>query len=202
LTKCQVRGINLTLTHVASLINHTELPNGSSMPDRLDPTFVRAQIESLRISHPGIWDDGDEQLLLDSLEGETDFHRFLTAVVRRMRASDGLAAGAAAEVEELVAPSKARQQRFEQRSEAMRTLAFKLMTAAEVRKVELPLATLSIRPSQRKVIVTDEAAIPDQYCRIKREPNKPIIKEHIEQGINVPGAELSNREDVLAVRVK
>jgi len=38
------------------------------MTNRLDPTFVRAQIELLRISHPGIWDDGDEILLADMLE--------------------------------------------------------------------------------------------------------------------------------------
>jgi hypothetical protein len=170
------------------------------MPDRLDPTFVRTQIEHLRITHPGIWEDGDEQLLLDSLEGETDFHRFLAAVVRRMRASEGLAAGAAAEVEELAAPGKARQQRFEQRSEAMRALAFRLMNHAEVRKVELPLATLTIKAGVPKVIITDEAALPEDCIRIKREPNRVLIKELISQGVPIRGAELSNAEPTLAVR--
>ena len=53
------------------------------MPDRLDPTFVRAQIALLRVTHPNIWDEGDEQLLADMLEGETGLHEFLAAVVRR-----------------------------------------------------------------------------------------------------------------------
>jgi len=33
------------------------------MSSRLDPTFVRAQIELLRVTHPDIWDEGDERLL-------------------------------------------------------------------------------------------------------------------------------------------
>src|SRR6186997_1324764 len=111
------------------------------MSDRLDPTFVRAQIEQLRLTHPGIWDDGDEQLLLDSLEGETDFHRFLAAVVRRICEAEALADG----IDELFRAIKMRQERFERRSEAMRSLAFKLMQTAAVRKVELPLATLIIK---------------------------------------------------------
>jgi len=172
------------------------------MPDRLDPTFVRMQIEQLRLTHPGIWDDGDEQLLLDSLEGETDFHRFLTAVVRRIRQSEALAEGAAAEIEELIAPGKARQQRFDQQAHAMRSLAFRLMNQAEVRKVELPLATLSIRAGQPKVIITDEAALPENCIRVKREPDKVMIKELISQGVPISGAELSNAEPTLAVRVK
>src|SRR5580765_8768669 len=113
------------------------------MSNRLDPIFVRAQIDALRVAYPDIADDEDQWLL--TLESETDLREFLTLAVRRMRASEGLAAGAAAEVEELAAPAKARQQRFERRSEAMRELMFKLMNQAELRKLELPLATLSIR---------------------------------------------------------
>jgi len=166
------------------------------MSDRLDPTFVRTQIEQLRLSHPGIWEDGDEQLLLDSLEGETDFHRFLTAVVRRICEAEACADG----IGDLIREVKERQQRFEQRGDAMRSLAFKVMQTAAVRKVELPQATLSIRAGQPRVIITDEAALPENCIRIKREPDKVLIKELISQGVPISGAELSNAEPVLAVR--
>ena len=169
------------------------------MSHRLDPTFVRSQIELLRISHPGIWDDGDEQLLADMLEAETGLYEFLITLMRRALIDDDAVVRG---TEAIMADMKARRVRYELRIEAARTLAFKLMQQADVRKIELPIATLSIRAGQVRVVVTDEAAIPDEYCRIKREPNKPIIKEHIEQGINVPGAELSNAEPTLAVRVK
>ena len=59
------------------------------MSDRLDPTFVRAQIEALRVAYPDIADDEDQWLL--TLESETDLREFLTLAVRRMRAKIGRA---------------------------------------------------------------------------------------------------------------
>jgi hypothetical protein len=50
-----------------------------------------------------------------------------------------------------------------------------------------------------KVIVTDEAVLPDNCVRIVREPNRTAIKEHLARGEPVPGAELSNAEPSLAV---
>ena len=168
------------------------------MPDRLDPTFVRAQIEALRVSYPGIWDDDDQQLLADMLEGETDLHEFLTGVVRRMCEAEALASG----IGNLLVDMRDRQRRFYERHDAMRALAFKLMQQAAVKKVELPQATLSIRAGQPKVIITDETVLPPNCVRIKREPDKVAIREHLARGEPVAGAELSNSEPVLAVRVK
>jgi hypothetical protein len=168
------------------------------MSDRLDPTFVRAQIEALRVSYPGIWDDDDQVLLADMLEGETGLQEFLARVVRRMLELDAYASG----IINLLVDMKMRQQRFERRSEALRTLAFRLMQQAAVRKVELPAATLSIRAGTQKVIITDETALPPNCVRIKREPDKVAIKEHLARGEQVNGAELSNSEPVLAVRIK
>src|SRR4029077_12395937 len=120
------------------------------MPDRLDPTFVRAQIELLRHTHPGIWEDDDPQLLMDSLEGETDLVEFLSHVVFRMQEDTAFGEGIGA----LITKLETRKGRYEQRSEAMRRLAHKVMDWAEVRKVELPAATLSIRSGQQKVVIT------------------------------------------------
>ena len=168
------------------------------MASRLDPTFVRMEIERLRVTHPNIWDDGDEQLLLDSLEGETDFHRFLSVVVRRVCEAEACAEG----IGDLIREIKERQQRFESRGDALRGMAFKLMQSADVRKIELPEATLSIRAGQPKVIVTDEAALPPDCVRVRTEPDKVRIKEYLARGEHVDGAELSNAEPALAVRIK
>jgi hypothetical protein len=166
------------------------------MANRLDPTFVRAQIEALRVRYPQM--DEDEQLRLDMLEGSTDLHEFLTDVVVRI-------ADANAKIEalgDLIADFKKRCDRFEQRSDAMRSLAHKVMDWAEVRKVELAAATLSIRAGQPRVIITDEARLPENFIRIKREPDKHLIASYLKAGEHVPGAELSNSEETLAVRVK
>jgi hypothetical protein len=159
------------------------------MPDRLDPAFVRAQIEALRVSHPDIWEDETDRLL--ALESETTTREYLIAVVRRMLEAEALA-------DELEA-TKARQQRFGRRAEAMRALAHKVMDWAELRKLELPQATLSIRAGVPRVIVTDETVLPPNCVRIKREPDKTAIREHLARGERIPGAEMSNAEPVLAV---
>jgi len=164
--------------------------------NRLDPTFVRAQIEALRVRSPAIWDD--EELLVDMLEGETNLHEFLAVVVGRFREAEAFAEG----IGELMSDMKVRRERFEQRGEAYRMLAFRLMTQAEVRKLELPAATLSIRAGQPKVIITDETRLPPDCVRVRTEPDKVAIREHLARGEPVAGAELSNSEPVLAVRVK
>jgi len=166
------------------------------MPDRLDPTFVRAHLEALRVAYPQISDDEEQWLL--TLESETEFVEFLTAVVRRMLEAKASIGGIGNYITEL----KERQDRLDQRVEAMRALAFKLMQAAEVRKLELVPATLSIRAGTQKVIITDETALPPNCVRIRTEPDKVAIKEHLTRGEPVAGAELSNSEPVLAVRTK
>ena len=166
------------------------------MPDRLDPTFVRAQIEALRHSHPQIANEEDQWLL--TLESETDLHEFLARVIARMQDTDAKIDG----IGNLIATLKARCDRFEQRSDAMRALAFKVLVQAGVRKLELVAATLSIRAGQPRVIITDEARLPEQFVRIKREPDKHLIASHLKAGERVEGAELSNSEPQLAIRVK
>ena len=164
------------------------------MSSRLDPTFVLAQIELLRLRYPQIWDDDDT--LAISLEGETDLHEVLAAVVARMCDAEAYAVADNALINDL----KERRDRFNARYDAMRILAMKLMNAAEVRKVELAQKTLSIRAGTPKVIITDETALPESCIRIRKEPDKIAIKEHLVRGDQVPGAEMSNAEPVLVIR--
>ena len=74
------------------------------MTDRLDPAFVRAQIENLRHTHPGIWDEGDETLLADMLEGETGLHEFLEGLDGRRADAEERTVG----IEKRIADHKAR----------------------------------------------------------------------------------------------
>jgi len=166
------------------------------MADRLDPTLLRAHIDALRYSHPQIANEEDQWLL--TLESETELHEFLARVIARMQDTDAKIEGLGG----LIVQLKARCDRFEQRSDAMRALALRVMNWAEVRKIELPQATLSIRAGQPKVIITDESSLPPDCVRVRTEPNKTAIKEQLERGEHVPGAELSNSEPTLAVRVK
>jgi len=166
------------------------------MADRLDPTLVRAHIEALRVAYPEI--SQDEEAWLLTLESETELHEFLTRVVRRMLETKANIGG----IGQYICELKVRQDRLDQRVEAMRSLMFKLMDAARLKKLELAPATLSIRGGQPRVIVTDETALPADCVRIKREPDKHLIASYLKAGQEVPGATLSNSEETLAVRVK
>lgn len=162
----------------------------------IDPAIVQQQIENLRLLFPELAEDEEGWAL--SLESETELMPMLEQIVMAMRDAAAMAGGIAGRIAEL----EIRQGRFTRREQAMRILAFRLMQHADIRKCELPEATLSIRNGTPKVIITDEQAIPDYLCRMKREPDKTKIKEHLTSGDPVTGAELSNAEPTLAVRTK
>jgi hypothetical protein len=132
------------------------------------------------------------------LEGETNLNEHLNLVAREIKRAEGYADEAAAEIAEL----RERCAMFQRHADAYREHAFNLMQKAEVKALVLPRATLSIRAGVPKVVITDEAALPENCIRIKREPNKILIKELIDQGVPVSGAELSNAQPSLTIRVK
>jgi hypothetical protein len=169
---------------------------GKGIAMRLDPAIVQQQISNLLLQFPELQED--EQLRADMIEGETDAHEFLRVIERKRQDACVLANAIGNHIGEL----KLRLDRFERREEAMRALAFKIMNVADLKKLELPEATLSIRNGTQKVLITNEAHIPDDLCRIKREPNKTAIKDWLMAGNPVPGAELSNAEPSLSIRTK
>jgi hypothetical protein len=153
-------------------------------------------VANLLLLYPDLADD--EQLRADMVEGSTDAFDLLREIERRRRETETLIAGLGATLRDL----QHRSARLDQRNRAMRELAFRIMSLADLRKVELPEATLSIRAGTPKVIVTDEALIPDMLCRIKREPDKTKIKKSLLADNAVEGAVLSNAEHTLTIRTK
>jgi len=157
--------------------------------------LIRQSIENLKLTHPELVDDNEAWLA--SLESQTDFNEVMTEVVRRIEDTKALLIGTKDRFEEL----SNRKQRFELRVEVLRDLAFKLMEAAELRKMELPEATLSIRSVAPSVIITDEENLPDIACKFERKPDKAKIKELLASGW-VAGAILSNGTKSLTIRIK
>ena len=123
---------------------------------RLDPHAIKLQINALKASHPELMED--EEAWAASLESETELDQVLTSIVRRIEDTKALAIGTKDRFEEL----SARKKRFEERVEALRGLAFKLMEAASVHKLELPEATLTLRAVPPAVVIVDEDAARDR----------------------------------------
>lgn len=163
----------------------------------LDPRAVRQQIENLKIIHPELLEDDDAWVT--SLESETNCNDLLTQIVRLIEDAKALAIGTKERFEEL----KARKDRFEHRVETLRNLAFKIMQTAEIAKLELPEATLSLRAGTQQLIGdADPAALPDELCKISRDLNRTAIKDALKTGKMVPGFSLSNSQPSLSIRIK
>lgn len=163
---------------------------------RLDVDHIRQQISNLLLACPELAED--EVLRADMIEGETDANEFLRSLEQRRAESVCLAEAVQLQINAL----GERMKRFLNREHSCRQLMFRVMEAANLRKLELPEATLSIRPGVPKVIITIEELLPLEMWRFRKEPDKTKIKETIQGGTPVPGASLSNCEPVLSIRTK
>lgn len=164
---------------------------------RLDPHIIRMQIQNLKVLHPELMEDDEAWEL--SLESETDIDDLLTKIVRRIEDTKALVIGTKDRFEEL----KTRKERFETRIEGLRTLLFKMMEAADLKKRELPEATLSMRNGQQQLTGdADPTTLPDELCKISRDPDRAAIKDALKTGQTVPGYSLSNSQPTLSIRIK
>ncbi len=163
---------------------------------RIDPHFLSAQIAALRLQFSELADDEEAWSL--SIESETDVPEVLARIERKRAEANAMAFGIAGYIDQL----RQRQERFEQREEVMRELAFKIMQMADMRKIEMTEATYSIVAGQPRVVIFDDAALPDELCKITRTPDKTKIKEILKSGAAVPGAAFSNSEAHLTIRTR
>jgi len=166
------------------------------MNKRIDPHWVLQQIDQLYAMYPDLWEEPNEQLLADSLAGQTDLNEALTQIVNRIHDDEDRLDT----IKIRIGKQRERHERIDRRVTAMRDLAFKLMQHANVPKIELALATLSVRAGTPKVVITDETALPESCIRTKREPDRVAIKDFLTSGVSVPGASLSNAEPGLTIK--
>lgn len=116
--------------------------------------------------------DDDERLKLDTLEGETDLFPLLARLLDRIEEEDGTVAALASQIDD----RRVRKDRAAKRKDAYREAITGLMGAAELDKLTIPEATLSVRMTAAKLVVSDPAAVPDEYTIAKPVPSMDAIK--------------------------
>lgn len=159
--------------------------------------FLRQSIENLKIAYPELLED--DEAWLSALESETSFNEVLTSVIRKIEDTKALVVGTKDRLDEL----KARVDRFDVRVFRLRELVWKLMQAADLKKVELPEATLSLRAGQPQLIGDfDLSTTPEQFHRATYSIDKTAIKEALKTGETVPGYSLSNSPPSITIRIK
>lgn len=158
---------------------------------------LRTDIEALLRDYPDLAED--EMLRADMLDGETDIRTALTALFQAVDNNKFMVNAIAARSAEL----SARKARFARRIEFLRGLILKVLQSAELRKYELPEATLSQRAGQQQIIGEPEvASLPDDLLRTTVEPDRAKIREALMAGRDLPGLTLSNAAPALAINVK
>ena len=170
--------------------------NQAEIIDRL-----RLEIETVLREYPELADD--EVARLDTLEGATDIREVLIGLAKKYGLTEANIVAIQAYQEELIGSLALREKRYEARKDFLRALMSRLMDSAQLRKIELPIATLSFRNNQPRVVGdTDPNLLPDDLCNIKRTVDKKAVRAAIEAGRDVPGFVLSNAAPSLSVRVK
>jgi hypothetical protein len=161
----------------------------------LEAATIEREIADLIDAYPDLADD--ETLRADMLAGSTNAFELLAVVVERMQEAKSFSEAIKARAKEL----SERSSRYAKRGDAMRAFAERIMRAADLRKAELPAATLSIRNTPPAVVITDEDDLPEAFWRVSRAPDKSAINDALKAGQFIPGAELSNGGEIISVRV-
>ena len=155
----------------------------------------RAVRDRIRAEDPEI----DDLTLADTVEGLTDLHEIVTAILRSALEDEALVNGLKTRIAEM----EGRLERLRDRASKRRQIAKDVMIELDLKKLTAPDFTASIRPGTPALMVIDEAAIPSIYWE-PREPrlNRQALACELKEGAEITGVTLSNPEPVLSVRTR
>ena len=151
--------------------------------------------QRLLADYPGI----DPDTLRDSLEGITNLHEMIAAIIRSALADEALQVGLRTRIEDM----RQRLSRLAERGSKKRQLALEAMNEAGLKKLEQPDFTASARLGAPPLVVTSERDVPESYW-IPQPPrlDRQTLTSDLRRGDRVPGACLGNAAPILVVRTK
>lgn len=151
--------------------------------------------QRLAVEYPGL----DDETLTDTLEGITDLHEMIAAVIRSALVDEALQKGLRARIEDM----RQRLTRLEERSAKKRHLALEAMTEVGLKQVQQPDFTASARTGLPGLVVVAEDLVPEAYW-VPQPPklDRQALLADLKRGGAVSGAQLSNPRPTLSVRTK
>lgn len=162
----------------------------------LNPEIVRSHIEQVKLRYPDLMEDEDTWGLV--LASESNLDEALEGLISYEAEATAMAGAIATRIANL----ETRQKRYERRSQAAREVMRALLQTANVRKRELPEATVSLQAGRARTVVIDATAVPDELCRIKKEPDLTKIGKFIEAGNSPNWAKKDIGPETLTLRSK
>ena len=143
--------------------------------------------------------DVDDQTIRDTLEGETNLHEMIAAVIRSALVDEALSAGLRKRLEDM----KERLTRLDERGAKKRQLALAAMDEVGLSKLQQSDFTASTRPGSPSLLVTAEGEVPSAYW-VPQPPklDRQALLGELKRGADIPGVQLNNPKPVLVVRTK
>jgi len=155
----------------------------------------RALRDRIRTEDPQI----DEQTLADTVEGLTDLHEIVAAIVRSALGDEAMATGLKSRIAEM----QERLARLHDRASKRRQIAKDVMVDLDLKKITAPDFTVSVRPGMPALLVLDEAAVPSVYWQPGAPRlNRQDLLSELKEGGDIQGVALSEPEPVLSVRTR
>ena len=141
----------------------------------------------------------DDDTLHDPLEGITELHEMIAAVIRSALVDEALQVGLRSRLDDM----KQRLTRLDLRCEKKRQLALEAMSETGVRKLEQPDFTASARAGSPALVVVSEGDIPETYWVLQSPKlNRQALLADMKRGDEIPGVQLGNPKPILTVRTK
>lgn len=139
----------------------------------------------------------DPDFIRDAIEGETSLIEIVAALAAADGEDDAIIEGINIYQKKLTD----RKSRIEIRKDIRRALIASAMDLAELKKLETPAGTISLKAVAPKAIVNDESAIPSEYFETPPPKlNKTALTAALKECRNIPGATLSNGGSTIQIR--
>jgi len=167
----------------------------SNFPLSVEKTKYLQLKQRLVSDYPGV----DQDTLADTLEGITDLHEMIAAIIRSALVDEALQSGLRSRIDDM----RQRLARLEERGMKKRQLALEAMTEVGLKKLELSDFTASARSGSPALVVISEDLVPEAYW-VPQPPklDRQSVLAELKRGADVPGAQLSNPKPNLSVRTK
>jgi hypothetical protein len=147
-------------------------------------------------------DSEDEELVADTIEGETGLVEAIDAALAEIDECEILITGMKAKEEAFAE----RRRREENKAERIKALIEQAMLTTEQMKLKLPSATLTLTQRAPGLIVSNEADIPTKFWVEQERPAPKLDRKALTAALRakeaIPGANLDNGSVALSVRRK
>ena len=142
-------------------------------------------------------DDADDDMQMTAIEGETNLLEVIGEAVDRLAALEGMIDAIGTQQDKVLT----RKARLANQALGIKAAINVAMSQAELRKLELPQATLSIRAVPPKLETPDESLIPAKFWKTK-DPvlDRKAVLDALKAKEDVPGAVLSNGGETIAIK--